>query len=86
MKNSILKEEKRILMEQVRCLRRGEEPPLGLPSFDLDELSDDDLDDKFHSLRKYKETKTRNRSVSRKLLILCFCIVFIEAWTKLAKR
>ena len=66
MKVNVLKEEKRLLLEQVRGLARGEDrPPLLLPpslDADLTDLSEDELESRLVSLRSAPTSRRRSQS------------------------
>lgn len=65
-KVNVLKEEKRLLLEQVKALSRGEErPPLMLPpslEADLTDLSEDELEGRLASLRGVPTRRRRSES------------------------
>lgn len=65
-KVNVLKEEKRLLLEQVKALSRGEErPPLMLPpslEADLTDLSEDELEGRLASLRGVPSRRRRSES------------------------
>ncbi|XP_050711972.1 uncharacterized protein LOC126996022 isoform X5 [Eriocheir sinensis] len=68
-KVNVLKEEKRLLLEQVKALSRGEErPPLMLPpslEADLTDLSEDELEGRLASLRGVPTRRRRSESPLR---------------------
>lgn len=73
----MLKEEKRLLLEQVKALSRGEErPPLLLPpslEADLTDLSEDELEGRLASLRGVPSRRRRSESRECIHLYLLFC-------------
>ncbi|KAG0710122.1 hypothetical protein GWK47_023444 [Chionoecetes opilio] len=68
-KVNVLKEEKRLLLDQVRGLARGEDrPPLMLPPSlegDLTDLSEDELESRLNSLRLAPTRRRRSQSPLR---------------------
>lgn len=65
-KVNVLSEEKRLLMDQVRALRRGEEPaaPLLPPTLDPD-LSEEELEGRLASLRSAALSAAHSAASSR---------------------